>query len=122
VEGTYVVAVWLTEDAAKTKDYLPIAQKSLHLQSTALTCFTGEGAGPKDWGINADAHLTAVVTAGGTVVKAFGYQSINETDVPAVREALRKAVKGKSGCRGFVHRALAPGVACSFKHEPSPCR
>jgi hypothetical protein len=93
-EDVYVVAVWLTEDAAKTKEYLPIAQKSLSLHNTALTCFPGE-VGPKDWGINVDAHLTAVVAAGGKVAKAFGYRSINETDVPAVREALRKAAKGK---------------------------
>jgi hypothetical protein len=94
-EDSYVVAVWLTDDVTKTKDYLPVAQQSLQFQGTALTCFTGEGAGPKGWGINADAHLTAVVASGGKVAKAWGYQSVNETDVPAVREVLRKAQKGK---------------------------
>lgn len=69
-EDAYVVAVWLTEDVAKTKAYLPVAQKSLQFQGTALTCFTGEGTGPKGWGINADAHLTAVVASGGKVAKA----------------------------------------------------
>jgi hypothetical protein len=93
-EDGYVVAVWLTDDVAKTKAYLPVAQQSLQFQGTALTCFTGEGAGPKDWGINADAHLTAVVAGKGKVAKTFGYLSVNETDVPAVAEALKGARKG----------------------------
>ena len=49
-----VVAVWLTEDPDKTKTYLPLAQKSLQFGATALTCFTGEKTGPKDWNVNAD--------------------------------------------------------------------
>ncbi len=69
-EDGYVVVVWLTTDVTKTKEYLPVAQKSFQLQGTALTCFTGEGTGPKGWGINADAHLTAVVASGGKVAKA----------------------------------------------------
>jgi hypothetical protein len=57
-----------------------------------LVCFTGQKSGPKDWGINTDAHLTAVVANKGRMAKVFGYRSINETDVPAVREALKKAL------------------------------
>jgi hypothetical protein len=91
-EDAYLVAVWLTDNVEKTKAYLPIAQRSLQFQNTALTCFTGEKSGPNGWGINADAHLTAVVANKGRVAKAFGYQSINETDVPAVQEALKKAL------------------------------
>jgi hypothetical protein len=94
-EDGYVVAVWLTDDVTKTKAYLPVAQQSLQLQGTALTCYTGEGTGPKGWGINADAHLTAVVAGRGKVTKTFGFRSVNETDVPAVREALKKARKGR---------------------------
>jgi hypothetical protein len=86
-----VVAVWLTDDADKAKEYLPkIAQ---YFNSAALTVFTGEKAGPKDWGINSDAHLTAVVVRGGKVVKSFGYQSLNETDAPAVADTLKKPEK-----------------------------
>src|SRR4029077_2960581 len=66
-QEAYVVAVWLTDDVDKTKAYLPRAQQSLKLQNTALTCFTGEKEGPKDWGINADAHLSAVVAHKGRV-------------------------------------------------------
>jgi hypothetical protein len=92
-EDTFVVAVWLTDDVDKAKDYLPVAQQSLKLGHTALACFLGGAAGPEGWGLNPDAHLTAVVAAGGKVVKTFGYRSVNETDVPAVRDALRGAKK-----------------------------
>ncbi len=90
-DDAYVVAVWLTEDPEKTKEYLPRVQQSLQLEATALTCFLGEKAGPKGWDVNADAHLTAVVASKRKVAARFGYRSINETDVPAVRDALHKA-------------------------------
>jgi hypothetical protein len=94
-EGAAVVAVWLTAEQEKTKDYLPAAQQSLQLKATALTCFPGEPAGPKDWGVNPDAHATVVVAAGGKVAATFGYRSVNETDAPAVRDALKKAAQRK---------------------------
>jgi hypothetical protein len=85
-----VVAVWLTDDADKSKEYLP--KISQYFKGAALTVF-GKTEGPKDWAINTDAHLTAVVANKGKVVKSFGYQSLNETDVPAVLETLKKATK-----------------------------
>jgi hypothetical protein len=91
----YVVAVWLTADADKSKEYLPLAQKSLQFQATALTCFTADKAGPEGWGVNADAHLTAVVVGDKKIAATFGYMSLNETDVPAVRDALKKVIKKK---------------------------
>lgn len=94
-EDVAVVAVWLTDDAAKTKEYLPLAQQSLQFQVTALTCFTGPKDGPQGWGINADAHLTAAVVAKGRVTATFGYQSVNDTAVPAVQKALKKARAGR---------------------------
>jgi hypothetical protein len=93
--GAALVAVWLTEDVEKTKEYLPRAQQSLQFQATALTCFTGEKAGPKGWGLNGDAHLTAVVASRGKAVAVFGYQSLNETNAPAVLKALKEARAGK---------------------------
>jgi hypothetical protein len=90
-EDVLVIAVWLTGDADKTKDYLPRAQQSLQLQSVVLTCFPGDKAGPEGWNINQDAHLTAVVANKGQVAASFGYRSINETDVPTVHKALQKA-------------------------------
>ena len=59
--------------------------------ATALTCFTGNKDGPRDWNINGDAHLTVVVVHEGKVAATFGYRSVNETDVPAVRDVLKKA-------------------------------
>jgi hypothetical protein len=93
-EGAYVVAVWLTSDADKTKEFLPRVQQSVGYEATALTLFPDK-AGPKDWNVNADAHLTAVVANKGKVTATFAYQSLNETDVPKVKEALGKAIKGK---------------------------
>ncbi len=83
-----VVAVWLTDDADKSKEYLP--KISQYFANAALTVFTGEKAGPKEWGINIDAHVTAVVVSGGKVAKSFGFQSVNETDAEAVAEVLKK--------------------------------
>ena len=92
-EDGLVVAVWLTDNPDQTKAYLPLAQQSLRFQKTALTCFTGEKAGPKDWNINGDAHVTTVVTTNGKVASTFGHRSINETDAPAVLDAYKKALK-----------------------------
>jgi hypothetical protein len=94
VEGAYVVAVWLTSDADKTREYLPKVQQSVGYEVTALTVFPDK-AGPKGWNINADAHLTAVVAHKGQVTTTFAYQSVNETDAPKVKEALQRALKGK---------------------------
>jgi hypothetical protein len=93
-EGAYVVAVWLTGDADKTKEFLPRVQESVKYEATALTLFADK-AGPKGWTVNADAHLTAVVANKGKVTATFAYQSLNETDVPKVKEALEKAIKAK---------------------------
>ena len=88
-----VVAVWLTAEPDKTKDYLPKAQQSLKFESTALTFFRGEKDGPEDWGLSDRAFVTTVISTKGKVVSTFGYQSLNETDVPLVKEALVKALK-----------------------------
>jgi hypothetical protein len=89
-DDTLIVAVWLTDDADKSKEYLPkIAQ---YFKKTALTVFGGTG-GPKDWGINPDVHLTAVIADKGKVVKSFSYTSLNETDAPEVIETVKKAIK-----------------------------
>lgn len=94
-DGTYLVAVWLTEKPDDTKDYLPKAQMSLKFEITALTCFTGEKAGPKDWNINSMAHITVVIANKGQVASTAGYASINDTEVKNVLEALKKAKEKK---------------------------
>ena len=91
---TYVVAVWLTDDVAKTKNLLPRVQQSVNYEATAPTCYTGGAEGPKGWNVNTDAHLTAVLANKGKVAATFGYRSLNETDVPAVRDAVKKMRAG----------------------------
>jgi len=90
-----IVAIWLTEKPEESKEYLPKLQNAVKYEATALTCFTGEKIGPMGWAINNDAHLTAVVVNKGKVAAAFGFQSINETDVPAVERAWKKAKEEK---------------------------
>lgn len=85
-----IVAVWLTDEPDKTKEYLPkIAQ---YFNATALAVFD-RPAGPAGWGINADARLTAVVADKGRVLKSFGYLSLNETNAPEVAKVLKAATK-----------------------------
>jgi hypothetical protein len=94
-EKAEIVAVWLTDQQDQTKEYLPKMQQSLMMEATNLTVFAGRKAGPKDWRINDMAHLTAVVTVKEKVAATFAYQSLNETDVPALLKALRKSVGEK---------------------------
>lgn len=91
----YIVAVWITEDEAKTKAYLPIAQSSLKFERSALTFLKGGKTSPKDWNIDTDVTVTAVVANDGKVIKSFGYRSVNDSDVPAVQEEFVKALKKK---------------------------
>src|SRR4051812_48858985 len=88
--AAHVVAVWLTGDADRTKALLPRVQESVRYESMALTCLGGT-EGPTGWNVNGDAHLTVVVANKGKVAATFGYRSVNETDVPAVRAALNRA-------------------------------
>lgn len=87
-----IVAVWLTDDAEKSKEYLPKAQMSLKLELTALVVYAGDKSGPENWGINDRATLTTVVSDGATCGARFGYVSLNETDVPAVEKALEEVL------------------------------
>jgi len=92
VEGAAAVAVWLGDKAFdKHKDYLPRIDMSVKFDHTALAAFDGATTGPAGWGINTDAHLTAVVVSKGKVVKSFAFVSANETDVKAVVAELKKA-------------------------------
>ncbi|MBA4066236.1 MAG: hypothetical protein C0501_21475 [Isosphaera sp.] len=89
-----VVAVWLGDKAFdKHKEYLPRINMSLKFENTSLAAFDGAKSGPKDWAVNPDAHLTAVVVHKGKVVKSFAFASVNETDVRPVLAELKKATK-----------------------------
>ena len=83
-----IVAIWLTDDKDKSKDYLPKAFGSLKTERTAWSLFTGEKTGPNTWGINPDADVTVVVSDGAKAKFSKGYRSINDTEVPKVFEAL----------------------------------
>ncbi|HEY2840517.1 MAG TPA: hypothetical protein VGJ26_15275 [Pirellulales bacterium] len=90
-----IVAVWLTDDADAAKAYLPRVQKSMQFDATPLCVFSGKKSGPEDWGVNLDADVTAVVVTDKTVRASFGYRSVNDTSVPEVEAALKKAVEAK---------------------------
>lgn len=87
------VAVWVTADADKSKEYLPKIKQ--YYNSTALAVFGGGANGPNGWGVNEAAHLTAVVVVKGKVVKSFAYESLNAKDADAVEAELKKAVEKK---------------------------
>lgn len=89
VKDAHIVAVWLTDDVDKAKAYLPKAQQSLQMEQTTFAVFPGDQSGPAGWGINLNAHVTAVVTQNQKVIASFGYRSLNETDVPAVLKKLK---------------------------------
>jgi hypothetical protein len=84
-----VIAVWLTDDAAKSKEYLPRAQESLKLSQTIFAVYPGEKSGPEGWGLGSEARVTAVVAENGKVVASFGFGSVNETDAPPVLKKLK---------------------------------
>jgi hypothetical protein len=93
-EKAAVVAIWLGDKAFdKHKEYLPRINKSLTFEHTSLAAFDGEKSGPKDWGINPDAHLTVVIAHNGRVVKSFAFISVNETDVKPVLTEMKKALE-----------------------------
>lgn len=87
-EDVALVAVWLTDDLEKSKEYLLLAQQSLKLSQTTWTIYPGNKSGPGGWSLNAHAHLTVVVSDGNKVAASLGFQSVNELDAPKVIERL----------------------------------
>jgi hypothetical protein len=92
---TMVVAVWITGDADASKAYLPRMQQSIRLETTALTVSSDGNTGPNGWSLDDRAHVTTVVAKDGKAAARFAYQSLNETDVPKVEEALKTALGAK---------------------------
>lgn len=83
-----IVAVWLTDDVEKSKNYLPIAQQSLKLSQTTFAVYPDGVTGPNGWGINGEAHITIVIGHAQKVVASFGYRSVSDSDVPTVVKKL----------------------------------
>jgi hypothetical protein len=88
-----LVAVWLTDEKEKTKEFLPKAQQSLKLDATTLALYPELTTGPEHWGINSDADLTVVVTSGEKVTARFGFVAPNERVAREVLAALKKVLK-----------------------------
>ncbi len=87
-----LIAVWLTDDKEKTKEYLPRAQQALKMERAVLALHADLNTGPENWGINSDADLTVVLTANKKVAARFGFVSPNEKVVEDVLKELKKAV------------------------------
>jgi hypothetical protein len=92
-KDTHVVAVWLTDDAGKTREYLPKVQQSLKLEATTLAFYAEDKLGPNAWAINDRAFVTTIVSDGAKVKARFAEQSLNETNVPEVTGALKSLLK-----------------------------
>jgi hypothetical protein len=90
-EKSEAVAVWITDKIDETKEYLPKVQKSLELQTTAMTVAIGDKPRIQDWQINDDAHITVVVVNNGAVAGCFAHQSVTEKDADAVLKLVKKA-------------------------------
>ena len=92
-KDTHIVAVWITEDADKTREYLPKVQQSMKFEATTLALYAEDKVGPNAWALNDRAHVTTIVTDGTKVKARFAEQSLNETNVPEVTAALKLLVK-----------------------------
>ena len=103
-EDVRLVAVWLTDDKEKTKDYLPRAQQALKLERAILALHADLNTGPENWGINSDADLTVVLTANKKVAARFGFVSPNE-----------KVVEDVLALQSFVCRSA--GIAIKLECE-----
>ncbi len=84
-----LVAVWVTDDPAASKDYLPRVQQSLQFGRTALAVSEEGSGGPGEWGINTEVDLTIVAAREGRVLKSFAFQSPNDTLAEEVLAALK---------------------------------
>jgi hypothetical protein len=74
-----IFAVFLSDDVAATRDYLPRAQQSLKLSQTVWSVYPGEKSGPAEWNINARSNVTVVVANDKKILGSAGYGSVNET-------------------------------------------
>lgn len=93
-EDARIEAVWLADEIDASKERLPKVQTSIKLEKTGYNVFKG-ASGPNGWGINTDAHVTAVIANDAKVAKSLAWRSLNETDVEAVVKELEEAKETK---------------------------
>jgi hypothetical protein len=93
VTGAKAVVVWVGGEAEKNKEYAPKVAK--YYANSVVGVSSADANGPKDWGLTSTSMITAVVAHKGKVVKAWAIDSVNETDVKPVEEALKKATEKK---------------------------
>jgi hypothetical protein len=93
VTGAKAVVVWVGGEADKNKEYAPKVAK--YYANSLVGVSSADANGPKDWGLTSTSMITAVVAHKGKVVKAWAIDSVNETDVKPVEEALKKATEKK---------------------------
>lgn len=93
VTDAKIVAVWVGGEADKNKEYVPKIDK--YYANTVRGVSSADANGPKDWGLTSTSQLTVVLAHKGKVVKAWALESVNETDVKPVEEALKKATEKK---------------------------
>lgn len=86
-DDAHLVAVWLTADEQKTRDYLPVVQNAMKLKDTTFALYP-DIDGPDGWGINTTAHVTTVIAEMGKPKARFGHLSVNETLAPVVLKEL----------------------------------
>ncbi len=86
------VAIWYSDTPEKTREYLARVQMSLKFAQTSVGVHPSLATPPDGWVLHQRAVVTAVVVRGKKVRAKFGYGSVNETVVPEVVEALKKAL------------------------------
>lgn len=86
------VTIFLAEDQAAAKERLPKVQMSLQFTANPLVIYPSAKESPEGWSVNTDAQATVLIVKDAKVAARFGYRSANETVVPEITEALKKAI------------------------------
>lgn len=89
-----LVIVWLTPDPEAGITRVSRIQGSLRLLAGQWTVY-GDAEGPEGWGINEAATITTVISRGEDVGARLSYDVVDDGDLPAFEEALKKVIDGK---------------------------
>jgi hypothetical protein len=86
--------VWITDDIAKTEEFLNRAKGSLNFKMPVAISLDGN-AGPNGYGLNDQVDVTIVLAKDAKVTKNFAFVGPNETAAPKVVAAIRELVGKK---------------------------